>query len=320
MEPLADILLSYEVSINLFVQTILILLLSVAFYKTLFILKNYKQGTSTALQYSLEKNSYLIITIIYLSLIIKTILLPFFTYTLNELSNIIPGAMCAAGVISANVYGEPLIVLKIFIVILTMLWLTLNREDLKSKNYKYFKVKMYFFLFIYTLIAMEIAIELLFFNTLTTVNPVSCCSNLYLNSKENNPLPFNISTLELVISFYALYVLVVLSSYFKQRYFLGVLAILYIYISYFSITYFFSTYVYQLPTHKCPYCLLQSDYYYIGYFIYFSLIVATYHALSSSLFNFKQNSYSLTIFWYSTSTLFISSNFFIYLIINRTFL
>jgi hypothetical protein len=36
---------------------------------------------------------------------------------------------------------------------------------------------------------------------------------------------------------------------------------------------FISLYYYELPTHHCPFCLLQKDYHYIGYPLYLSLFI-----------------------------------------------
>ena len=320
MELLADIFLNYVVGINLFVHLLLFLLLSVAFYHSVLILKEYKQESSSAKQYLLEKRSYLVITIITVSLIIKIFLLPFFTYSLDQLSEIIPGAMCAAGVISSNIYGQPLITLKIFIILITLLWLKLNSEDLKSKNFKYFRKKILFFLLLYLLIFIEITIELLFFTNLTTTNPVLCCSALYSISNNTTPIPFNLPISFIITLFYTLYILIILASIFKKRFMLTLLSPLFIYISYFSIVYFFSTYIYELPSHKCPYCLLQSEYYFIGYFIYSSLIIATYYSFSSFLFKTQEKALKLTLFWYSLFIFFTSFHFLLYLILNRTFL
>lgn len=38
-----------------------------------------------------------------------------------------------------------------------------------------------------------------------------------------------------------------------------------------SIISFISIYFYELPTHHCPFCLLQKEYHYIGYPVYLSL-------------------------------------------------
>ena len=35
---------------------------------------------------------------------------------------------------------------------------------------------------------------------------------------------------------------------------------------------FISIYFYELPTHHCPFCILQKEYGYIGYFLYLMLL------------------------------------------------
>jgi hypothetical protein len=35
---------------------------------------------------------------------------------------------------------------------------------------------------------------------------------------------------------------------------------------------FISLYYYELPTHHCPFCILQGEYHYVGYLIYATLL------------------------------------------------
>jgi len=35
----------------------------------------------------------------------------------------------------------------------------------------------------------------------------------------------------------------------------------------------FSLYIYQMPSHHCPFCILQKEYYFIGYPIYIAILV-----------------------------------------------
>lgn len=315
---MTDIFLSYEVSIHLFIQLIIFFLLSISFYFSIIILKNYQIGASSSIQYSLEKKSYLILTIIQLSLITKIFLLAFFTFTIDSLSTIIPGAMCAAGVINSNQFGVPLILLKISTIILIMLWLVLNNQDLKTKGFIYFKSKLRFFLLIYSLLFAELIIELFYFSSLTTTNPVYCCSNLYKETQENSSL--FLDTLSLLISFYTTYVLIMIAAFTKSRYLLSILAIIFLYLSYLAIVYFFSAYIYELPTHKCPYCLLKGEYHYIGYFIYGSLILASFYALSASIYKFHISTFKNSILWYTLFVLILSMQFILYIITNKTFL
>ena len=41
-----------------------------------------------------------------------------------------------------------------------------------------------------------------------------------------------------------------------------------------SVVSFISVYYYELPTHHCPFCILQKEYHYIGYPLYLSLLLA----------------------------------------------
>ncbi len=320
MECLSDILLSPEVGITLFIDIFLFLLLSIAFYQSLFLLKRYDSNAVSAYQYKLEKKSYLLITIISVSIIIKFLLLPFFVHTLDVLSSIVPGAMCGAGVIKANEFGEIALVVKIVVVMFSLLWMKLNSYDEKSLKQPYFTKKLYFFIFIYILIFLELFLEIKFLVNISTESPVLCCSAIYVDDADKNPLPFNLSMLSLLVLFYSLYLLLLLLSYFKKKYFLAPISLIFGYISYYVIVYFLGTYIYELPTHKCPFCMLQSDYYFIGYGIFASLFLATFYAISASVFSFASRDYKIAAFLYTLFILFSSYRFIVFILQNGTLL
>jgi hypothetical protein len=299
------------------VQFGLFLLLLSAFIQTLIILKHWVYGATSATQYKLEKKSYLISTIILVSLFINITLLLFFAYTLNELSSIIPGAMCGAGVISSNIFGEPMMILKFFIILFSMIWIAINKRDNYSKDYKYFKMKLFLFVILFITITSDLFLTLAFINNLNTDVPVLCCSNIYA---EINHLPFSLKEGTLVILFYILYIFIMLFAYLKKRKSLLLLNLLYAVVSYFTLTYFFSTYIYELPTHKCPYCLLQSDYYYIGYFIYGAFMVSLFYSLMASIFDFTKDLFYKTMLWHTIFIFLISYKFILYFFFNGTLL
>lgn len=316
---MSDILLSLEVSVLLFTQFILFFILSVALFHTVIILSKFKIGATTLQQYAVEKRAYLVIVIISVVLVVKISLLPFFTYTLNELSNIIPGAMCGAGVISANEYGVTALLLKILVIMLGLLWIVLNHEDQRALNYPYFRKKLWFFIIIYIFFILELFFELNFFTKLSTDNPVLCCSAIYNDKTNINNLPLNLSIFQLVGVFYFLYFVVILSAYFQKKVLLFFSTNIFIYISYYAIVYFFATYIYELPTHRCPFCLLQHEYNYIGYIVFGSLFIASFYALSFVIFKFI-NSYLRVIFWQTFFVLVTSIPFIFYIIKNNAFL
>jgi hypothetical protein len=46
-------------------------------------------------------------------------------------------------------------------------------------------------------------------------------------------------------------------------------------VSVLAVVSFISIYIYELPSHHCPFCLLQAGYHFIGYPIYLSLFGGT---------------------------------------------
>ncbi|NPA59366.1 MAG: hypothetical protein GXO30_02705, partial [Epsilonproteobacteria bacterium] len=85
----------------------------VAFVLSIKIVLKWDLNSVSQSQYKLEKLSYLGSTIIKYIFSIKVPLFLFFAFTLDKISNVLTGAMCASGVVDATVYGTPLFLLKI---------------------------------------------------------------------------------------------------------------------------------------------------------------------------------------------------------------
>lgn len=276
-----NILLSNEIVIFLFVQIILFILLFIAFYFSLSIIKNWDYDKTTAKQYKLEKTSYLVILIISFTLIVKIFLFPYFAYSLDNLSNIVPGAMCAAGIVGANEFGQINLTLKILILFFVGIWLIINSLDLKAKTYPYTKKKYLFYIFIFVLCIAETFLDFLFLNGISTKEPVMCCSVIFGVNSVGSKIPFNLTIPMLLALFYLLYLLIVFINIQKQAFLNIIVNFLFLYISYYAVTYFFSTYIYELPTHQCPFCMLQKEYHFIGYFIWSTLFLGTFFGVAS---------------------------------------
>jgi len=235
------------------------------------------------LQFALERQAYLVTTILFFVFSMKFLLIIYFIFSIDALSLLVPGAMCGAGVISANEYGSYLLILKLTILFFLTLWIYLNAYDMRSKNHQWFKDKSWLFSFIFLLITIELVLDIKYFSDIDTHLPVSCCSALFGQLEGANPLPFGLSIPLLLLLFYLLYSLVLLALKTKQTLLYIFTNILFVYIAYYAVVYFFGTYIYQLPTHKCPFCMLQSEYMYVGYFLWGSLFVGTYMGLSNAI-------------------------------------
>lgn len=278
---MSSILLSNEIIIFLFVQIILFILLSIAFYFSLSIIKNWDFNKTTNKQYKLEKTSYLVILIISFTLIVKIVLFPYFAYSLDNLSNIVPGAMCAAGIVGANEFGQINLTLKILILFFIGVWLIINSLDLKEKTYPFTKKKYFLYIFIFILSIVELFLDFLFLENISTKEPVMCCSVIFGVNNTGSKIPFDLSISNLLIVFYLLYILTTILSLQKSSFLNLIINFMFLYIGYYSVTYFFSTYIYQLPTHQCPFCMLQKEYYFVGYFIWGTLFLGTFFGISS---------------------------------------
>jgi hypothetical protein len=134
--------------------------------------------------------------------------LPYFTYSLDNLSNIVPGAMCAAGIVKANEFGQINLSLKILILFFIGVWLIINSLDLKAKTYPYTKKKYLFYTFIFALCTIETTLIFYFINGISTKEPVMCCSTIFGVNNVGSKIPFDLSISMLLIIFYLLYLLI----------------------------------------------------------------------------------------------------------------
>lgn len=278
-----EVLLSNQVIVFLLSESVLYLLLIVAFAISLRILKGWDFGSFSPEQFRLERYSYLVATVIMFAFIIKALLVVYFVFTIDDLSSLLPGAMCGAGVIASNDYGPGLLILKLVMLFCFTLWLYVNRADMSTKNYRYLKEKYWVFLFLFILLSFEIWLDFSYFLNINTHLPVSCCSALFGQLEGANPLPFGLSIPLLLALFYLLFALIVLSIKSRQRLLYMATNLLFIYVAYYAVVYFFGTYIYELPTHKCPFCMLQKEYGYVGYLIWSLLFVGTFVGISDAI-------------------------------------
>jgi len=314
-----------EVFINIFVDTTIYIFFLISLYIAILVVKYFDINKDTYLQYSLEKRTYLVSTIVQYGQFLKIVLFFYFIFTLDKLSNIIPGAMCAAGVITANRYGVGLLVLKVLNLYLFGLWILANRVDLNTKDYRFTKFKFKFFIAIFLLITIELILEFLYFNAIDISKIVSCCGVLFNPiSSSSVSLLLQIPTKIVVIVFYSLFIIGLVAAYFKRRAIYCFLNILFLIFSILAIIQFFSPYIYELPTHKCPFCFLQKEYFFVGYIIYSALFLGTFFAFSewfgAKFLKKELNFFKASIFFNLIFVMILTSYVFVYYIKNGVWL
>jgi hypothetical protein len=253
---------------------------TIAFILSLQIIKSWNFDANSKLQYSLEKKSYLGSTIIRYMFYIKLPLFLFFIFTLDKISFILPGAMCGAGVVNANEYATVLLFLKLVNLYLFAYWIVLDKQDMLDELQKHLKQKFTIFIALFTLLISEIVLEYIMFSSIDVKDVVDCCGAIF-STNDNTYLSkaLSLSPSLLLSLFYLNFSLLVVSAIFSMRYIFSLLNLLFIFISLLSLVAFFGTYIYELPTHHCPFCFLQQEYNYVGYFLYGVLFVGTFNGL-----------------------------------------
>jgi len=270
-------LLTPDVIAILMLDGILFLFALLAFFISAQIVWKWDAEATTPLQYTLQKRAYLVATIIEFIFYLKLPLFLYFIYTLDLLSNILPGAMCAAGVTNATVYGMPLFMVKILDLYLFGLWIVVHRLDMKRPDMPYTKLKFWFFLLIFPFFVTEEILEVLHFEGINPHVIVSCCGTLFSAAKSSAVSVFVTLPLSVTLgAFYGLYALIVLASWRRRTALSAAANLLFVPVAILSLIAFFSTYVYEMPHHHCPFCLLQGDYHYVGYAMYVTLFTGTF--------------------------------------------
>ena len=318
-------MLAPEVLAILILNSIFLLFSLVAFLLSVKIFLKWDMNATTKEQYGLEKQSYLGATIIKYIFAIKLPLFLFFVFTLDKISTLLTGAMCGAGVVDATDYGSYLLILKLINLYLFGFWLTLHYLDIKSPTLPYTKLKFEFFMAIFLFLVTEIVLEVVMFASIDIDKMVSCCGTLYSSSSTSVIAGiFSIDTTVLLTLFYGNFLLMALFYYIKHSYFFAITNLSFIIVALISLIQFFGTYIYELPTHHCPFCFLQSDYYYVGYLLYGLLFMGTFYGIRVGMVKLlnekREREFKLSMLFNFFYLLLVSSYVMLYFIRNGVWL
>jgi hypothetical protein len=275
------ILMSQQVIVFLFLEALTLAALGAALIRALPILRHWDFNATTARQYRLEKRAYLVVLVILFALVVKILLLPFFAHTMDRLALIVPGAMCAAGVLNANGAGPLLLVWKLGTLFLAGLWLIINEQDLRAKDHPHFRAKMLLFVGLFALVLVESVLDWVYLTGIPTLTPVQCCSTIYgVAGTASTALPLGLTTANLLQLFVLFLALVLVLSWARYAFLTMVANGFFLFFAYHAVVEFFGTYVYQLPTHKCPFCLLQPEYFLVGYVLWGLLFTGVFFGMA----------------------------------------
>jgi hypothetical protein len=269
-----------------------------AFY-SIEILRKWDIRSGSELQLGLERKTYLISTFLNYTLGFQLISLFFYLFVADHLHAFLVGAMCAAGSLHANNYGYPTLILKLINFLLVGIWLILNYTDNRAHDYPLIKKKNIMLLIIAPLIVIETFLQGNYFLQLKPSIITSCCGTLFSSGNEGVradifALPIDAMRATFFLSM-ALTAASGLYFYFKGRggyVFSGFSALTFV-VSILSVFSFISLYIYEMPTHHCPFCVLQKEYDYIGFPLYLALFGGVISGVGAGLLTAFKNIKSL---------------------------
>jgi hypothetical protein len=229
-------------------------------------------------QLELERRTYLISTIFSYMLVFQAASLFLYIFTADKLHTLFTGAMCAAGTLNVNPYGYPALLLKLFNFILAGVWLVINYTDNHAYDYPLIKKKYTLLLVLVPAILTETVMQTLYFMHLKADVITSCCGSLFASDGKTigsdiAGVPVNVA---MAGFFLALGMTVPAGGFFLLKQRLGLLFSSLAGVCFLvfgaSLISFISIYIYELPSHHCPFCVLQKEYGYVGYFLYAFLL------------------------------------------------
>ncbi|MBF0563625.1 MAG: hypothetical protein HQK89_00125 [Nitrospirae bacterium] len=248
-------------------------------------------SSSSELQLALERRTYLISTVMNYVMGFEILSLFLYVYTLDSIHVLFVGAMCATGSLNANPIGWYVLYTRIAIFFLSATWIAINYLDGQAEDYPLVKLKYKFLLFIAPMIFLDGYLEIKYFAGLKPDVITSCCGSLF--SDESKKVAGSLAGLPIKPMMYVFYcaaatlaALSALSMKVKAsivKYLTSFASILFFPIAIASTISFISIYYYELPTHHCPFDILQGTYNYVGYPLFVSLFGGSFFPVASGV-------------------------------------
>jgi hypothetical protein len=251
-----------------------LMVLCSAYYGFL-ILMRWDIRSGSELQLRLERRTYLISTVLGYAFFFELVSLFLFISTADGLHVLFVGAMCAAGTLNVNGFGYPALGLKTALFVFAALWLIINHADTSAPDYPLIRVKYAFLLLIAPIAVAELAMLAGYLINLKADVITSCCGTLFSTTRKalaGGRVSIGTPAVAKVLFFASMAAAIASGAYFVFRgrggYIFSAAAALAMLASLAALAYYISPYFYELPTHRCPFCILQREYSYAGYLLY----------------------------------------------------
>lgn len=272
-------------------STLTLLLLLIAGGVALRIARHWDSDSGSATQLQLERLTWLVSSLLKYAFGFQIVTLFLFLFTLDEIHPLFVGAMCATGSLNANLVGWLVLLVKVGLVFAAAAWLALNYLDQRTEDTPLVRLKYRLLLLLIPVVALDLWLQWEYFRGLRPQMITSCCGSLFsaegegvISTLAGLPVEQGMLLFFIVVAVHAMLLLASLCwRAVMLRNLLVVSAVLLFFTSLAALVSFLSLYIYQLPSHQCPFDMLQGHYYYIGYPVYLGLFMATLFAMLPGL-------------------------------------
>lgn len=255
----------------------------------LHLLRHWNPASGSERQISLERRTYLVGTLVGLSLLLGLPALALFAHNADAMAPFFTGAMCAVGSLKANVWGMPALLTMLAGFFLAAAWLVLNHLDGLGWDTPLIRGKYRLLLLLAPLALAQAVLLWLYYLNLNPEVITSCCGSLFgpasggvaaemaaLPVATAMPLFFGGLLLTLAVG-----VVFLARGHFGRLF--GVLAGLHFPLALAAVVAFVAPYIYEQPNHHCPFCLLQAEHGYAGWVLYLPLFLGTASGIGAGL-------------------------------------
>ena len=268
-----------------------LLLMLKACWLGLQIIWRWDMTSSSETQLLLERKTWLVSTLLNYALSFQILSGVLYLYTLEDIHRLFVGAMCATGALNANLVGWLVLVVKVVLFFAAALWVIFNQLDQRTEDTPLVRPKYLALILITPLVALDLYLQFNYFSGLQPEIITSCCGSLF--SADGQSVASELAgmpageSMKIFFSVISAFFILLVSCFFSRssipRILLFVATVLTFFASLAAVVSFISLYIYQMPSHHCPFDMLQGHYNYIGYPLYAGLFVGTLFGLLPGL-------------------------------------
>lgn len=273
----------------------LVLLLGAVFFSGKIMLY-WRPQEASELQLHLERQSYLVSSILQFALFFQVLSLLMFVNTANNhLPHIIQGAMCATGTLGVNEFGYRVLFLKAGAIFIYLIYLITNYLDNSEPSYPLTPGKYIWVFPAFVLVALDSWWLIQYFGQIEPSIIATCCSVSFTGAGLSDYYllkggKFTETGLYVFGGVFPILFIgqVGMYRYWKSALFSSagifwvsgqlLLGIVFVLSAIYTLKNYFVKYIYGLPSHTCLFDIFWAKYHYVGYVLFLS-----YYGLLGSL-------------------------------------